>query len=86
VADQKVHLIFVINGQNFPVEANAHEPLLSAVQKALATSRNTGRPPEEWEVRDANGVLLEKNRKIGDIGLRDGAQLFLSLRVGAGGW
>lgn len=60
-------------------------PLMEAVQRALAESDNTGRPPDEWEVRDASGVLLENNRTPKELGLLEGTRLFLSLRVGAGG-
>jgi hypothetical protein len=57
-----------------------------AVEKALAESGNTGRrDPSEWEVRDSAGVLLEMAREIKALGLDDGARLFLSLKVGAGG-
>ena len=83
--DQKIKLVFIINGQDYPIEANVHAPLIEAVQRALAESNNTGRPPDEWEVRNASGVLLETNRTLKDLGLDDGARLFLSLRVGAGG-
>ena len=80
-----IHLIFIINGQSFGVKANRHAPLLEAVSKALSESGNTGRPPEEWEVRDIQGVLLPKNRTPQELGLHDGTRLFLSLQVGAGG-
>jgi len=83
--DHKIKIIFIINGQDYPIEANINAPLMEAVQRALAKSDNKGRPPEEWEVRDANGVLLEKHRTPKDIGLVEGVRLFLSLRVGAGG-
>ena len=82
----KIALVFIINGQDTPVEANVEAPLAVAVEYALKASGNTGRrEAEEWEVRDASGVLLEKARKIKDLGLKNGARLFLSLRVGAGG-
>ena len=83
--EQKITLIFIINGENFSVETNVNAPLMSAVQRALAESHNTGRDPSEWEVRDANGVLLEVHRTPKDLGLANNARLFLSLRVGAGG-
>jgi hypothetical protein len=82
----KITLVFIINGENFPVEANVDAPLILAVEKALVLSGNTGRrDPREWEVRDSSGVLLEVDRTIKELGLKDGARLFLSLRVGAGG-
>ena len=84
--EHKIRLVFIINGENFPVETNVHALLLVAVERALVVSGNTGRrDPREWEVRDAGGVLLEVDRSIKDLGLKDGARLFLSLRVGAGG-
>lgn len=83
--DHKIKIVFIINGQDFPIEANVNAPLMEAVKRALAESNNTGREPDEWEVRDANGVLLEKHRTPKDIGLLEGVRLFLSLRVGAGG-
>lgn len=83
--DNKIELVFIINGANFSLNANVNEPLIAAVEKALQESGNTGRPAAEWQVRDANGVLLEMNRKIKDFGFKDGTRLFLSLAVGAGG-
>lgn len=83
--DHKVQLIFIINGQDYPVEVNINAVLMEAVKRALAESNNTGREPDEWEVRDATGVLLETNRTPKDLGLHEGTRLFLSLRVGAGG-
>ena len=81
----KISLVFIINGQDFVVEANVNAPLLEAVQRALNESGNTGRPVDEWEVRNTNGVLLDKNRTPKELGLENGTRLFLSLRVGAGG-
>lgn len=84
--DHKITIIFVINGENYSVTTNVNAPLLSAMEQALKDSGNTGRrDPGEWEVRDSNGVLLELGRKIGELGLHDGARLFVSPRVGAGG-
>jgi len=83
--EQKITLVFIINGENFPVETNVNAPLQSSVQRALADSHNTGRDPSEWELRDANGALIELHRTPKELRLENGARLFLSLRVGAGG-
>jgi hypothetical protein len=83
--DHNITLTFIINGENFSVETNVNAPMLSAVQRALAESHNTGRDPAEWELRDSNGVLLEVHRTPKELGLANNARLFLSLRVGAGG-
>jgi len=83
--ENKIQLIFIINGTNVPLEVNANETLGAAVASALGQSGNSGRPPSEWQVRDANGVLLETQRQIKDFGFANGTRLFLSLAVGAGG-
>jgi len=83
--DHKIILVFIINGVDYRVHVNVEAPLAVAVERALVESRNTGRPPDEWEVRNATGVLLEKGRTIEDLGLKNETRLFLSLHVGAGG-
>lgn len=81
----KFKLIFIINGQDFPIDADRRAQLRFAVIRALEVSGNTGRPAEEWEVRNVGGVLLEQNRTPEELRLEDKARLFLSLQVGAGG-
>ena len=83
--EHKITLIFIINGENFSVETNINAPLTAAVQRALSESGNSGRPLSEWEVRDSAGALLDMTRTVEELGLKNGARLFLSLRVGAGG-
>lgn len=83
--DNRITLIFIVNGVDHRVSANVEAPLVVAVQHALADSGNTGRPAQDWEVRNSAGVLLEQNRTLEDLHLEDGARLFLSLHVGAGG-
>ena len=85
MAPNKITIVFVVNGEDVLVETNVHPPLREAVSRALEQSRNTGRPVDDWEVRDANGVLLDIGRKIEDFRFPSGARLFISLRVGAGG-
>lgn len=81
----KIELVFIINGANFPLEANLNNTLGDAVARALSESGNTSRPASEWQVRDANGVLLETQRKLKDFNFPEHTRLFLSLAVGAGG-
>jgi hypothetical protein len=84
--EQKLDLVFVVNGEDVPISANVHAPLAVAAEHALKESQNLGsRSLDQWEVRDAKGVLLEMNRKVGELGLQNGSRLFLSLRAGAGG-
>jgi hypothetical protein len=83
--DKGFTLVFIINGEDYPTRVDPRLPLSLAVQRVLTDSGNTARPAEEWEVRDASGVLLETNRTPHDLRLHNGARLFVSLKVGAGG-
>lgn len=79
-------LIFIVNGEDTRVVASPNRPLRYAVERALVESGNSGRKnPDEWEVRDLAGVLLDMQRSPEELRLNEGARLFLSLRVGAGG-
>ncbi len=55
------------------------------IPKALHDSGNAGQPPENWEIRDANGDLLDTSKKIEDFSFAEGAKLFLNLKAGIGG-
>lgn len=81
----KITLIFIVNGVDVSIDANIHEPLKVARNKALTDSNNTGRPMDEWEVHNVEGQPLDPDKKIEELGLADGARLFLNLKVGAGG-
>ncbi len=80
-----VTLIFIVNGVDVRVEANVNSPLKEARNRALADSNNTGRPMDEWEIHNDAGQARDPDKKIADLGLADGARLFLNLKVAAGG-
>ncbi len=81
----QLHLVFVINGVEQPESVNDNQPLHAARNQALAHSKNTGRPMDEWIVYGPNGNVLEPGAKVKNLGLTDGARLTLSLGAGAGG-
>ena len=81
----KITLNFIINGTVYPVEANLHEPLRVARDKALHKAEQTGRENlDDWEVRYGKDVL-SPSAKIEELGLPDGAELEVTLGFGAGG-
>lgn len=85
MAPPDVRILFIVNGEDVPVNANLHEPLASARDRALAESKNIGRNFSEWEIRNDQGVLLDPAEKVGAFGFASGVKLFLTLKVGAGG-
>src|SRR5688572_7234438 len=62
--DNKINIIFVVNGQEQSEEVNVNQPLAAARNKALADSNNTGRPPDEWAIYAEDGKELDPGAKI----------------------
>lgn len=83
--DPKLTITIVVNGQPTVVEANTNAPLHTVIPKALADTHNVGQPPDQWELRDAAGSLLDPDKKTGELGLAAGVTLFLNLKAGVGG-
>lgn len=81
----KIALTVVVNGTPAVVEANMNAPLHSIIGRALEETDNSGQPPENWELRDGAGVLLDLDAKIHSFGFTVDTRLFLNLRAGVGG-
>lgn len=82
---KKISLTIVVNGQPTVVDAIGDAPLGSIVPDALRQTENSGQPQENWELRDADGTLLDLNKKIEDYGFPEKIRLFLNLKAGVGG-
>ncbi len=81
----QLELAVVVNGQPTLVQANLNAPLHTVIPRALEQTGNAGQPPENWELRDAAGALLDLDRKIGDFNFPPDVRLFLNLKAGVGG-
>jgi len=68
-----------------PVCIERKSSLSEARNKALSVSRNMGRPPENWEIREESGVRLDPLRFVEDFNFVSGVRLFLTLAVGSMG-
>ncbi|MGH7642427.1 MAG: DUF2604 domain-containing protein [Candidatus Dormibacteria bacterium] len=82
---EQIELTVVVNGQPTEVEANLHEDLGSIIPRALQQTGNAGQPPENWELRNAEGKILPLDRKIDSFHFPRMTKLFLNLRAGIGG-
>jgi len=82
---KKIALTIVVNGVSVSVEANVNAPLHTVIPKALEESGNVGQPPENWELKDEGGAVLDVTKKLEELGLTAGTTLFLSLKAGAAG-
>jgi hypothetical protein len=85
MASHKIEIVVVVNGQPTLVSAELNAPLQTIIPKALEQTHNTGQPPENWELRDQNGTLLDLHEKISAFGFPADVKLFLNLKAGVGG-
>ena len=86
MSDQKkISITVVVNGQPTVLDVIADAPLGTVIPEALHQTENSGQPPENWELRDADGNLLDLDKKIGDYGFPPKVRLFLNLKAGVGG-
>ena len=81
----QIEITIIVNGQPIPVKVDVSEQIRVAVKEALEGSGNSGQPFENWELRDASGQIIDIDKKIGNLGIKEGAKLFLSLKAGVGG-
>lgn len=78
-------LTVLVAGRPVQVQANVNAPLRTVLNKALEESENEGQAPENWEMRNEAGNLLDLDRKVGDLDIAPGSLLSASLRAGAAG-
>jgi len=76
--------IFIVHGEDTPVDVRLTEPISAARKMAIAISHNTVRRPEEWAIRDEAGALIDPDTPACTF-TESCPRLFLSLKVGFGG-
>lgn len=81
----QIEIVIVVNGEPTTVHVSPNSPLRTVIPKALEATGNTGQPPENWELRDPDGSLLDVSKKISSFGFPPGVRLFLNLKAGVGG-
>ena len=84
-SNNKVQLVFVVNGKPVALEVNTNQPLHSVLGKLLAAAGVAGDADKErWEFK-FNGQPLDSNLKIEQLGLPPGAEIFVNLKAGVVG-
>ena len=83
--DEQVDFTLIVNGQETKVKARESQPLGSIIPPALEQTHNSGQPPENWELRDEKGTLLDPNQAISAFDFPKKVRLFLNLKAGVGG-
>ncbi len=79
-------LTFVVNGASTEVSVKPKDILRDAAIEALkATGNDQGRPIEEWDLKDSDGVVIDMSSKVETHGFTSATRLYLSPKIGAGG-
>ena len=82
---KKVSVTVVVSGKDTAVEIPEDSPLSAVIPKALEQTGNSGRPPQDWELKDAQGNILDLDKRVGDYNFSKETPIFLSLKAGVGG-
>jgi hypothetical protein len=82
--DKVIVLVFIVNTTPTKVKVVVDEPLKVAAKRALEQTHNTGRPLDDYELKLGDKVL-DMNKSAKDYHLKEGTELFLSLKAGTGG-
>lgn len=81
----EIGLTIVVSGQPTEVSANPEAALFTVIPKALEQTGHVGQPPENWELRDVAGTLLDTSREISSFHFKEDTRLMLNLKAGIGG-
>ena len=84
-AENNITVKVIVSGQPTSVTVNRHQKVENLVREALNQTGNKGQPPADWELRTADGALIDQGLTIETAGIIDGMTLYLSPRAGAGG-
>ena len=82
---KKISITVVVNGQPTVVDTIGDAPLGTIIPDALRQTENSGQPSGNWELRDAEGNLLDLDKKVEDYGFPEKVRLFLNQKAGVGG-
>jgi Protein of Unknown function (DUF2604) len=85
VTDHRVELKIIVGTVPTEVETNVNAALAAVIAKALKHAEQVGQPPDQWELEDERGSVLDPSKKLSDYGLDHEATLYLSLKAGVGG-
>lgn len=85
MANPGITITVVVSGQGVQVSVNPNQKVAQLIKEALHVSGNKGQSGEDWELRTANGNLLDPDSKVADAAITEGITLYLSPKAGAGG-
>jgi hypothetical protein len=83
--DHRVRITMVVNGQPVVIEAKDEDTLAEVRKRALHETENVAQPPENWEIKNEAGAVLDPDKHVGEYHFGKEVTLFLSLKAGVAG-
>jgi hypothetical protein len=83
--DHLVRITMVVNGQPVVIEAKEEDKLAEVRRRALHETENVAQPPENWEIKNEAGTVLDPEEHVGEYHFGKEVTLFLSLKAGVAG-
>jgi len=80
-----IHIEVVGSGTSCGFKITPQLTIGELAERCLNKSGNAGQPIAEWEMRNADGHLLEHGVTLKDAGVVSGQTLYMSPRAGIGG-
>lgn len=80
-----VAITVVVNGAPTLVHAMPSDTLGDVRKQALNQTNNIAQPPENWELKNEEGEVLDADKKVGSRHFGPSVTLFLSLSAGVAG-
>ncbi len=83
--DHRVIVNAVVAGKGVLIEARENQTLAEIREEALKRTENVGQPPENWEIKDEQGNLLDPAKTLCDYHFGPEVTIYISLKAGAAG-
>lgn len=82
-AENKLALVFVVEGTKVPLEVNVNRTLQSVLGEVLEKAEVVGdKDPSKWYFKYNEQTINDPNRKICEFGFPSGALVFVNLKAG----
>jgi hypothetical protein len=81
----KIELIFIVNGNPVPFEANVNEPLHAVLGAVLAAAGVVGdASAKDWDFK-LGEQTIDANNKVSELGLKPGTKISVHSKAGVVG-
>jgi hypothetical protein len=81
----KVEVTVVVSTKPVQVSAQPQWSVEQLIRHALDEAGKRSEKPSDWELRTAEGVVLDQNMRLSQVPITSGVTLYLDPKIGGGG-